>query len=72
LTSHRVRFVVVGAHALAALGHPRNTADLDVFLEPSATNARRFGEAGGAFGLPALGLAEGEMGTFGEGVATHP
>jgi len=65
LTSRRVRFVVVGAHALAALGHPRNTADLDVFLEPSATNARRFGEAVGAFGLPALAavaheLAEGQ------------
>ena len=33
LTRHRVRFVVVGAHALAALGQARMTDDLDVLVE---------------------------------------
>lgn len=54
LISSRVRFVIVGAHALAALGRPRNTLDLDVFVEPSAGNATRLGTAVRAFGLSAL------------------
>ncbi len=32
MLSHRVRFVVVGAHALAAHGRPRLTGDLDVLV----------------------------------------
>jgi hypothetical protein len=35
LISHRVRFVVVGGHAVAVHGHPRLTEDLDVFVEAS-------------------------------------
>ena len=54
LIAHRVRFVVVGAHALAALGKPRNTADLDLFVEPTTTNARRLGAAIRQFGFAAL------------------
>jgi hypothetical protein len=41
LLSHRVRFVIVGAHALAAHGKPRFTGDIDVFVEPTQANARR-------------------------------
>jgi hypothetical protein len=41
LISHRVRFVVVGGHAVAIHASPRMTEDLDVFVEPSPTNARR-------------------------------
>jgi hypothetical protein len=51
LCSHRVRFLVVGAHALAASGRPRATQDLDLFVEPSAANARRLGRALGEFGF---------------------
>lgn len=40
LRRHQVRFVVVGAHALAALGRSRTTDDLDVLVEPSADNAQ--------------------------------
>ena len=57
LLSHRVRFVVVGAHALAAHGRPRITGDLDVFVEPSAANARRVMAALTAFGVGAVGLS---------------
>jgi hypothetical protein len=45
LCSHRVRFLIVGAHALAANGRPRATQDLDVFVEPTAENAQRLGRA---------------------------
>ncbi len=40
-----VRFVVVGAHAMAVLGRPRLTDDLDVFIEPTPENARAVGRA---------------------------
>ena len=54
LSSHRVRFVVVGAHALAVHGLPRATGDLDLFVEPSRRNAARLGAALAAFGFTAL------------------
>jgi hypothetical protein len=54
LCSNRVRFLVVGAHALAVHGRPRATGDLDIFVEPTATNARRVSAALAAYGFPAL------------------
>jgi hypothetical protein len=51
--STKVRFVVVGAHALAALGRPRNTDDLDLFVDASKANAKRIARAFEAFGFPA-------------------
>ena len=54
LISHRVRFLIVGAHALAAHGRPRATQDLDLFVDPSEANARRLGEALAELGYPAL------------------
>jgi hypothetical protein len=54
LLSHRVRFLVVGAHALAAHGRPRATQDLDLFVDPTEANARRLGDALAEFGYPAL------------------
>ena len=54
LSSHRVRFLIVGAHAMAAIGRPRATQDIDFFVEPTKANARRLGTALGEFGYPAL------------------
>lgn len=45
LLRHRVRFLLIGAHALAVHGRPRATLDLDVFVEPSLANAKRIGAA---------------------------
>lgn len=39
--AHGVRYLVVGAHAVAFHSHPRATKDLDIFIEPSAVNAER-------------------------------
>jgi hypothetical protein len=47
-----VEFVVVGAYALALHGVPRFTGDLDVFVRPSAENARKVWEALASFGAP--------------------
>jgi len=52
-----VRFLVVGAHALAAHGVPRVTGDLDLWVEPSAANAARAWRALAEFGAPLDTLA---------------
>jgi hypothetical protein len=51
LISKRVRFVLVGGHAVAAHGEPRLTEDLDVFVEPTLANAKRLREALTDFGF---------------------
>lgn len=60
LRAEDVRFLVVGAHALAAHGVPRVTGDLDVWVEPTAMNATRTWRALVDFGAPlaALGVSE--------------
>lgn len=57
LTWAGVRFMVVGAHALAVHGVPRATLDLDVRIDASAANAKRVWTALAAFGAP-LGTLE--------------
>lgn len=51
LKSHGVRFMIVGAHALAVLGRPRTTNDIDVLVQPSLANATRLATALAAFGF---------------------
>lgn len=52
LTDTGVRFLVVGAHALAAHGVPRMTGDLDIWVEPTETNAALVWAALAQFGAP--------------------
>ena len=47
-----VRFLVVGAYALAVHGRPRATGDLDLWVNPTDQNARRVWEALVRFGAP--------------------
>jgi hypothetical protein len=61
LTSHRVRFLVIGAHALAVHGRPRLTGDLDVWVEPTLQNARRILAALDDFGFGSVGLSERDL-----------
>jgi hypothetical protein len=51
LISRRVRFVLVGGHAVAGHGEPRLTEDLDVFVERSPANARKLRQALVDFGF---------------------
>ena len=51
LISHRVRFVLIGGHAVAGHGEPRLTEDLDLFVEATLPNARRLRKAIGEFGF---------------------
>jgi hypothetical protein len=56
-----VRFLVVGAYALAHYGRPRATGDLDVWVEASSANAARVIHALAAFGAPMQGIAESDF-----------
>lgn len=47
-----VRFLIVGAYALALHGRPRATGDLDVWVEATPENARKVMSALAAFGAP--------------------
>lgn len=47
-----VRFLIVGAYALALHGRPRATGDLDVWVEASPDNAARVMQALASFGAP--------------------
>ncbi len=48
----QVRFLIVGAYALACYGHPRATGDLDIWIEPELENAHRVMQALIEFGAP--------------------
>jgi hypothetical protein len=56
--AHEVRFLVVGAYALAYHGRPRTTGDLDVWVEPEPDNAKRVMAALRDFGAPMRDLSE--------------
>jgi hypothetical protein len=51
-----VRFLLVGAHALAVHGRPRATGDLDVWIDATPENASRVIHALRAFGAPLEGV----------------
>lgn len=51
LEHHGVRFLVVGGFAVAAHGHPRHTAAIDIFVARDARNAARVAKAVQDFGF---------------------
>jgi hypothetical protein len=64
LLAVEVRFLVVGAHAMAVHGVPRATGDLDVWIAPDAGNADRAWSAVVRFGAPlsAMGVTRDDFG----------
>jgi len=56
-----VEYLLVGAHALSAHGLVRATGDLDVWIRPSAANARAAREALLRFGAPGDRFAEADL-----------
>lgn len=56
LTRHGVKFVIVGAHALAHHVRPRYTKDLDLFIDASRDNAVRIVAALEEFGFGGIGI----------------
>jgi hypothetical protein len=58
LNSHKVKYIIVGAYALALHGHPRFTGDLDIYVKPDPQNASQILATLTEFGFGSLGLEE--------------
>ena len=56
--AHDVRFLIVGAYALAIHGRPRATGDLDVWIDATDDNAARVYAALRSFGAPLGDVSE--------------
>lgn len=65
LCAEKVRFLLVGAYALAAHGYPRATVDLDIWVMPSQENAKAVVRALTHFGTPLYELTEKDLQTDG-------
>ena len=56
LNAKKVKYVLVGAWAMAFHARPRYTGDVDFFVEPSADNAGRLMEVINEFGFGGIGI----------------
>jgi hypothetical protein len=65
LSAAGAEFLIVGAHALAAHGRPRATGDLDIWVRPTAENARLVWRALVDFGAPLHELSLDDLSTPG-------
>jgi hypothetical protein len=59
--AHDVRFLIVGAYALALHGRPRATGDLDVWVDATPENAQRVVRALVSFGAPMDQVSEADF-----------
>lgn len=57
LNAHKVRYLVVGAHAVIYYSEPRFTKDLGVWIPPSLNDSRRVYKALAAYGVPLRGVS---------------
>ena len=58
LSDENVKFILVGAYALAAHGYPRATMDIDIWVMPSSDNAEAVFRALRSFGAPLHNLTK--------------
>jgi hypothetical protein len=58
LLKNDVRFLVVGAYAMAAYGFPRATGDLDIWVDTTAENAGKVFCSLSEFGAPVFQITE--------------
>jgi len=61
LNTKSVRYVIVGAWALAFHGRPRYTGDLDIFVGRDEENAQKLMDVLEAFGFSAMGITRDDL-----------
>jgi len=61
LADEKVKFLLVGAYALAAHGYPRATMDIDIWVMPSPDNADAVLRALNRFGAPLENLTRKDL-----------
>ena len=65
LSDARIDFLLVGAYAVAAHGHPRATGDLDLWVRPDAETAPKVYRVLADFGAPLHDLTVNDLATPG-------
>src|SRR5438270_2023982 len=65
LNAHRVKYLVVGAHAVSLHAQPRATKDLDILVKADAENANAVFAALAKFGAPLQGMTPGDFAATG-------
>jgi len=65
LNKHNVKYMIVGAYAFALYAKPRNTGDLDIFIERSDGNASLMMQVLTEFGLESLKITKDDFITEG-------
>jgi hypothetical protein len=61
LIARRVKFIIVGAYALAYHGIPRFTGDIDILVKPDPLNAGRIIKALDDFGFGKTGMVKSDF-----------
>jgi predicted nucleotidyltransferase len=61
LFDEKVKFILIGAYALAAHGYPRATMDIDIWVMPSPDNAEAVLRALRTFGAPLQNLTKKDL-----------
>ncbi len=61
LAEKKVKYVIVGAFAVAFHSKARNTGDIDFFVGPEAKNVRALLRVLGNFGFESLGITEEDL-----------
>ena len=61
MSKEKVKFILVGAYALAAHGYPRATMDIDIWVMPSPENADAVLRALSRFGAPLHNLTKEDL-----------
>jgi hypothetical protein len=61
LNSRKIKFVLVGGHAVAYHGFPRFTGDMDLLIDTTPENASLVAAAVSDFGFANLGLKEADF-----------
>lgn len=58
LLDNEVKFLIVGAYALAVYGYPRATGDFDIWVEINEENSKKILSSLSSFGTPISDLTE--------------
>ncbi|MGO9096215.1 MAG: nucleotidyltransferase [Bryobacteraceae bacterium] len=61
LNAAGVRYLIVGGYAVMVYTEPRYTKDLDIWIEPTESNARKLLAALDRFGVPIKGVGPGDF-----------
>ena len=61
LNKHNVKYLIVGAYALALYAKPRNTGDLDIFIDGTEQNSGSMIQVFKEFGLESLKVTKEDL-----------